>query len=80
MNHEESQFRIGASHAAEWLRAEAQQLVSEGQPAEKISNHLGDLVMVLLDWRESNKEMPSGNPWEWPRATLVRYISDHQDE
>jgi hypothetical protein len=77
---EEKKFRIGACHAAQWLRDETRKMTNEGHPPKHISAVLGDMVQVLLDWREGRVEMPAGNPWEWPKPALADYIATRKSE
>jgi hypothetical protein len=77
---DEVQFRIGACHGAQWLRAETRKMVAEGKTAEHVSAVLGDLAQVLLDWREGKVQMPAGNPWEWSKPDLAHYISARKGE
>jgi len=77
---EEQKFRIGACHAAQWLREETRKMVTEARTPEHISAVHGDLVQVLLDWREGMVETPDGNPWEWPKAVLADFIATRKSE
>jgi hypothetical protein len=55
-------------------------MVAEGHSAEHVSAVLGDLVEVLLDWRERKVKLPAGNPWDWQKSTLADYISSRKSE
>ena len=76
----EQKFRIGACHGAEWLHKQATRMMAGGSSAAQISTKLGDLVQVLMDWREGQVEMPDGNPWEWGEEVLSHYISSQKVE
>jgi transposase len=83
-NYEETQFRIGATHGANWLRREARRMAAEGKSSQEISDHLGVLIMVLLDWRNDwnpGLDLPSeSNPWDWNKAELEKFIAERKDQ
>jgi len=76
----EPAFRRGACHAAHWLYKQARDMARDGKTAEFISDHLSDMEQVLMDWRNGHVEEPSGNPWEWGKEALAKYISKHKHE
>jgi hypothetical protein len=79
--YEETQFRIGATHAASWFWQVSKQMTMEGKTSQEISERLGDLTEVLGDWREQNVPLPSNdNPWEWKAADLNAFISKRKRE
>jgi hypothetical protein len=55
-------------------------MARDGKTAEFISDHLSDMEQVLMDWRNGHVEEPSGNPWEWGKEALAKYISKHKHE
>ena len=77
---DETQFRMGACHAAQWLREETRTMTAEGKTAQHVSAVLGDYVQVLIDWREGKVEMPDGNPWEWSKPALGHFIASRKSE
>jgi hypothetical protein len=69
---EESEFRIGACHAAQWFHDEVKRMVAEGKTAPEISERLAALVYVLQDWNPiSHEERVSG---EQVRSLVVSLI------
>ena len=81
----ETKFRIGATHAATWFREEAKRMAKEGKTAQEISDHLGDLNQVLIDWRNDwinpYVGLPSEeNPWEWKAEDLKAFIAKRKRE
>jgi hypothetical protein len=83
--YEETQFRIGAAHAAAWFWQVSKQMTMEGKTSQEISERLGDLSEVLADWRNNwttqNVALPSeDNPWEWKAADLNAFISKRKPE
>ena len=84
-NYEETQFRIGATHGATWLRREARRMAEEGKSSQEISERLGVLNQVLLDWRNDwpnpSLDLPNEtNPWDWNRADLEKFIAERKDQ
>jgi hypothetical protein len=76
----ETLFRRGACHAAHWLSKQTLALARERKTAEQIADHVSDLEEVLTDWRNhTNPDLPNGNPWDWPKPTLVDYIAKQKD-
>jgi hypothetical protein len=87
MNDNETQFRIGATHASAWFRSVVKQMAKEGKSASEISDRLGDLHQVLLDWRNSLRiqslDLPGEghqNPWEWTRDELDTFIERRKSQ
>jgi hypothetical protein len=78
--HGETKFRTGACHASQWLRAETRKMAADGRSADHISAVLGDMVQVLMDWRDGKVQMPDGNPWEWPKPELDHFIASRKSE
>jgi len=81
----ETKFRIGATHAATWFCEEAKRMAKEGKTAQEISDYLGDLNQVLIEWRKNwtthNVGLPSGeNPWEWKTEDLKAFIAKRKRE
>jgi len=78
---EETDFRVGACHAALWFHDEVKRMVAEGKTAPEMSERLAALVHVLLDWSGQQVEMPNGKtPWEWDQADLEPYILRRKTE
>jgi len=48
---DETAFRLGATHAADWLAGVAKRMADEGKSARDIAQRLTDLRDVLVDWR-----------------------------
>ncbi len=67
-------FRKGACHGGHWFLTTSQALAKEGRTAAEISDHLGDLAVVLSEWRSQTSEMPDGNPWDWSFKDLASVI------
>ena len=80
MARNESCFRIGATHGAEWLKRQAQQMAEDGCTTEQVGQVMGELTMVLQDWREHVVAMPPGNPWDWHKKELDDFIGSRRDQ
>jgi hypothetical protein len=76
----ETQFRIGACHATSWAWHVTRRMAKQGKTAEEISDWLGTLHQVMLDWRECNVSLPDGNPWEWKPEDLDAFIAKRKDQ
>jgi hypothetical protein len=80
----EMDFRIGATHAAQWFRDIVRKMTASGSSNEEISARLGDLNQVLQDWRQNavlqKDDFPEGNPWDWHQGILDDYIAQRRDE
>ena len=50
---DETAFRLGATHAADWLADVAKRMADEGKSAKEIAERLSDLRNVLVDWRKT---------------------------
>ena len=48
---DETAFRLGATHAADWLADVAKRMADEGKSARDVAQRLSDLRDVLVDWR-----------------------------
>ena len=56
-------------------------MAKQGKTSEEISDHLGTLNQVLLDWREDQVSFPSeGNQWECKAEDLDAFIAKRKDE
>lgn len=76
----QDRFKAGACHSAQWFRETAQKMVHRGASGQEISDGLGTLIHVLLDWRDGEVELPQGNPWEWRQADLADFIDRRRKE
>jgi hypothetical protein len=81
----ETKFRIGATHASNWMRNVVKEMAAEGKTPQEISDYLGDLNQVLLDWRinwtNPRLNLPHGtNPWQWPKADLAAFIAERKKQ
>jgi hypothetical protein len=80
---DETAFRLGATHAADWLAGVAKRMADEGKSARDIAQRLSDLRDVLVDWKTPEAqaiqaiELPEGesNPWEWTNERLDAFIA-----
>lgn len=77
---EDTNFRRGACHAADWLCEHAQEMVNKGCTVSQISDALSDLTEVMTDWRNFSVDMPRGNPWEWSKEDLTAFITRRKTE
>jgi hypothetical protein len=81
---DETAFRTGATHAADWLADVAKRMAAEGKPAQEIAQRLSDLSKVLGVWRTNGItqafELPEGesNPWEWSEERLDAFIAHRE--
>lgn len=71
----ELKFRQGACYGAQWLQGQAERMAEDGASPDQLAARLRERVLVLLDWREGQIEMPEGNPWEWPEDELLAFIA-----
>ena len=51
---DDSKFRRGATHGAQWFREVVKEMTASGASAADIDDRLGNLNQVLLDWREDH--------------------------
>jgi hypothetical protein len=57
---DETAFRLGATHAADWLADVAKRMADEGKSAQKIAERLSDLRNILADWRTTEAKSARG--------------------
>jgi transposase len=73
-----SDFKTGASDAAEWFRDRVKIMADEGKSAREIADHLDDLHNVIMDWKEgvqqNGEDWSMAHPWMMPPEELRGYI------
>ena len=57
---DETAFRLGATHAADWLADVAKRMADEGKSSQEIAERVSDLRNVLVDWRTTEAKSARG--------------------
>jgi hypothetical protein len=73
-------FRKGACHAAKWLLQASRTHAAQGRTATEVSEHLSQLLNVLVNWRAQTVPLPDGNPWDWSLKDLASVIKARQQD